>query len=292
MLIKSPDDIKKIKENGVLIGEILDKLVAMCKPGVSAGEIDRAAEKMIIKSGGRPAFKGYKNVPADSPFPSTICASANNQLVHGIAYDDDILEKGDIFTIDIGMEWPYKYQISKIKNQKLQSKDKKLGIIDFGKRQGLFSDTAVTVIVGGDDAAPEKTIELLRVTRESMEAGIRAAKVGNSVADIGKAVEDYINSQGKYGIIRDLVGHGVGHAVHEDPRIPNYYEARLGGFILKPGMVIAIEPMVSLGTHKVRTGADGWVIEMADGSLCAHYEHTVIITPDGPVVATRRPSEK
>ncbi len=276
MLIKSKYDTEQIQKGGKIMGEILERLAKMCKPGVSTGEIDRAAERMIIKAGGRPAFKGYSNGPYDTPFPTTICASANHQLVHGIAYDEDILEDGDIFTIDIGMEWPVKKQKVKIdgKNE---------------RNRGLFTDTAITVIVGN---VPERTKELLRVTKESLEVGIKAVKPGNSVADIGRAIENYINSQGKYGIVRDLVGHGVGHAVHEEPRIPNYYDHQLGAFVLKPGMVLAIEPMVSLGTHRVRTGPDGWTIEMADKSLCAHFEHTVIVTENGCVVATRRPGEK
>lgn len=267
MLIKKKHETEQIKKGGIIIGEILEKLGKMCKPGVSTGEIDRAAEEMIVKAGGRPAFKGHKNYPDDTPFPSTICASYNQQIVHGIARDEDILEDGDIFTIDIGMEWP-------CKNPK--------------RDRGFFTDTALTVIVG---KVPAKTKELLRVTRQSLEEAIKVVKPGNSIADIGRAVENYVNSQGKYGIIRDLVGHGVGHAVHEEPTIPNYYDPRLGSFILKPGMVLAIEPMISLGTHKVKTGADGWTIEMADGSLCAHFEHTVIVTENGCEVATRRPGE-
>lgn len=269
MLIKSAYDIEQIKKGGKIIGEILEKLAKMCKPGVSTGEIDRAAEKMIKKAGGKPAFKGYANGPHDTPFPTTICASANHQLVHGIAKDDDILENGDIFTIDIGMEWP-------VKNTKKFTR-------------GFFTDTALTVIVGN---VPEKTKELLRVTKASLEVGIKAVKPGNSVADIGRAIENYVNSQGKYGIVRDLVGHGVGHAVHEEPRIPNYYDPLMRAFILKPGMVLAIEPMISLGSHRVRTGPDGWTIEMADKSLCGHFEHTVIVTENGCEVVTRRPAER
>lgn len=241
------------------MGRILDDLAKMCRPGLSTWEIDVVAEKMIIEAGGRPAFKGYKTRSADKPFPSTICASVNEQLVHGIAKKEAILKNGDIFTIDIGMEW-----------------------------EGLFTDTATTVVIG---KIPAKTRELLRVTQESLERGINAIKPGNTVADIGKAVEDYIKSQGKYGIIRDLVGHGVGHAVHEEPRIPNYYDRNLDYIVLKPGMVIAVEPMVSLGGWRVTTADDGWTIKMADNSLCAHFEHTIIITKSGNVVATRRPSE-
>ncbi len=281
MLIKSKSDIEQLKKGGKIIGEILDTLAKMAKPGVSTGEIDAAAEKMIKKAGGRPSFKGYKSKADGVPFPTTICASANQELVHGIASKDIILDSGDIFSIDIGMEWPYKNQKSKCKMQNDNVKCK--------NQKGLFTDTALTVVVGD---TPDKTKELLRVTKEALEVGIKAVKPGNSVADIGKAIEDYVNAQGKYGIVRDLVGHGVGHGVHEEPRVPNYYEEKMGAFILKPGMVLALEPMISLGGHKIKTGADGWTIEMADGSLCAHFEHTVIVTEDGCFVATRRPGEK
>ncbi len=259
MLIKTPEEIKKIKEGGQIIGRILDDLSKMCRPGISTWEIDLAAEKMITAAGGRPAFKWYKTRSADKPFPTTICASINEELVHGIAKKDKILKNGDIFTIDIGMEWG-----------------------------GLYTDTAVTVPIGKISA---KTRELLRVTQESLERGIKVIKPGNTVADIGKAVEDYVKSQGKYGIVRDLVGHGVGHAVHEEPRIPNYYDRNLDYIVLKPGMVVAVEPMISLGGWRVATADDGWTIVMADGSLSAHYEHTIIVTKSGNVVATRRPNE-
>lgn len=267
MLIKNPEEIKKIKEGGQIIGRILEDLGKMCKPGISTWDIDLAAEKMIVEAGGRPAFKGYKTRPSDDPFPSTICASVNEELVHGIAKKDVILKNGDIFTIDIGMEWPY------------------TGPKDV---EGYYTDTALTVPIG---KIPPKTIQLLNVTQESLEAGIKAIKPGNTIADIGRAIEDYVKSQGKYGIVRDLVGHGVGHAVHEEPRIPNFYERNLDYFVIKPGMVLAIEPMLSLGGWKVTTANDGWTIVMADGSLSAHFEHTIVVTKSGNIVATRRPSE-
>ncbi|KKP59650.1 MAG: Methionine aminopeptidase [Candidatus Magasanikbacteria bacterium GW2011_GWC2_34_16] len=274
-LIKSKSDIKQLVEGGKIIGQILEKLGKMAKAGVSTWEIDQAAEKMILAAGGRPAFKGYKGYPEDTPFPTTICASCNHELVHGIAKKNVILKDGDIFTIDIGMEWPVR------KEKEVRSKEK--------SERGCFTDTAITVVVGKADKEVEK---LLRITRESLEVGIKAAQPGNSVADIGKAIEDFVKKQGNYGIVRDLVGHGVGHAVHEDPRVPNYYDKKLEHFILKPGMVIAIEPMISLGSHHVKTGPDGWTIVMADGSLCSHSEHTIVITEKGNLVITRRPSEK
>ena len=148
------------------------------------------------------------------------------------------------------------------------------------------------LFVKADVSNSAEVKELMRVTYGALGVGIKSAKSGNSVADIGKAIENYTKEQGKYGIIRDLVGHGVGYEVHEEPRIPNYYDKSLNNWILKPGMVIAIEPMISLGTYKVKTGDDGWAIEMNDGSLCAHFEHTVIITKGNPVVVTRRSDEK
>lgn len=264
--IKNPKEIKQILEGCKLTGEILEKLAKAVKAGMSTYDVDMMAEKMVKDAGGRPAFKGYKSSPDDTPFPSTICASVNEELVHAIARKDKILKDGDIFTIDFGMQWPFKKG-----------------------EPGYFTDTAVTVAVG---KIPAETQKLMDVTEESLWAGIRAAQPGNSVADIGRAVEDYVKSQGKYGIVRDLVGHGVGHAVHEDPRIPNYYDPRLERIKLKPGMVIAIEPMIAIGGWKVKMADDGWTIQMADDSLCAHFEHTVVITETGNIVATKRPSEK
>jgi methionyl aminopeptidase len=266
-LIKTRQEINQILQGGKIMGGILENLGKMVRPGMSTAEVDAAAEKMILEAGGKPAFKNYQNHPKDTPFPSTICASINEELVHGIARKDVILKDGDIFKIDIGMEWP------------------------MGKNgKGYFTDTAITVVVGNKMSKEVK--KLLEVTAESLEVGIRAAKPGSSVADIGRAIQKYVESQGGYGIVRDLVGHGVGHAVHEDPRVPNYYDRSLEKVILKPGMVIAIEPMIALGDWQVETGPDGWTIVMSDGKMCAHFEHTVVITDKGNKVATRRPGEK
>lgn len=257
--IKTKEDIEQILKGGKILGEILEALAKAVKPGVTSLEIDKLAEKLIKKAGGKPAFKGYKGRKNDPPFPSTICACVNEELVHGIARADQKLKNGDIFSIDIGME-----------------------------RKGFFTDTAITVIVG---EIPEKTKELLRVTKEALEIGIGAAKPGNTVADIGRAIEQFVKSQGNYGIVRDLVGHGVGHAVHEEPRVPNYYDKEMENWVLEPGVVIAIEPMIAIGHHAIETAEDGWTVRMKDKSLCAHFEHTIIITEDGNKVATRRPAE-
>jgi len=264
--IKTQEEIKQIIEACRLTGEVLEKLVMLTKPGMSTLAVDELAEKMIREVGGRPAFKGYA-AGGDIPFPNTICASVNAELVHAIATKDKILKDGDIFTIDIGMQWPFK------KGQ-----------------PGYFTDTAITFVVGNKKPSAEIQ-KLLDVTRDSMYAGIKAAVPGNSVADIGRAVENYVKSQGKYGIVRDLVGHGVGHAVHESPSIPNYYDKNLEKIKLNPGMVIAIEPMIALGTWRVKVDDDGWTIRMADDSMCAHFEHTIVITETGNIVATKRPGE-
>lgn len=266
MYIKDKDAIQQIKKGGKILGSILQQLSMMSRVGVRLKDIDKKAENLIKKKGGRPAFKGYRTNLSDNPFPSTICASINYELVHASGKRDIKLKDGDIFSIDIGMEYPYKK-----------------------KFRGYYTDTALTVIVGTVD---DKIQKLLYTTKNSLKAGIKAVKAGNSIADIGRAVENYVKSQGKYGIVRDLVGHGVGYEVHEEPRIPNFYDKHCNSFILKPGMVIAIEPMISLGTYKVATGPDGWAIEMADGSLSAHFEHTVIVTNNNPIVATMRRKEK
>jgi methionyl aminopeptidase len=270
MLIKQKKDIAQIKKGGKILAEILAKLTLLCQPGVSSWEIDRQAEKMILVAGGRPAFKKYRTHPTEPPFPATICASFNEEVVHGIPRKQDILENGDIFSIDIGMEWPYK------ENKKSSGR-------------GYFTDTAVTIIVGEVD---EKVKKLLQVTREALEVGIKTAKPGNSVAEIGRQIEKFVKSKGNYGIVHALTGHGVGHDIHEEPAVPNFYDPALKDFILQPGMVIAIEPMVTLGTGKVKIATDGWTIITADKSLSAHFEHTVIIGNKSNTIATRRPKEK
>lgn len=263
MKFKSKEDIKNMIENGKRMGEILERLADFCKAGISTYEVDKEAEKLMRKAGGLPAFKGYRTHVKERPFPGSICASLNEELVHGIPKKNVILKDGDIFSIDVGMLWPK------------------------GKA-GVISDTAITVAIG---KISEKTQKLLDVTKVALEKGIAAVRPGASVAGVGKAVETYVRSMGKYGIVRDLVGHGVGHSVHEDPYIPNYYDKSLESEKFEPGMIVAIEPMISLGDWRVSTKADGWTIKMADDSLSAHFEHTVIITDDGIIVPTRRPSE-
>lgn len=256
--IKTPQEISTIIEGGKIIGTLLQELIARAQPGVTTRELDQYAEEQILAAGGVPSFKHYRSYESDPAFPSTICASVNDQLVHTPA-SDYVLKAGDVLKIDIGMKYP-------------------------NTKEGMYTDTARTLIVGG--ASTPELDHLLTITQQSLDAGIAKARAGNSVADIAKAIEGHIVPH-NYGIIRQLVGHGVGHAVHEEPHVPNFYSSTTPKVTLKPGMVLAIEPMVSLGGHAIETGDDGWAITMSDGSLCAHFEDTVIITDSKPIIATR-----
>ncbi len=261
-LIKSKKDIQQLIEGGKLIGEIMQELYDMIVPGISTLDIDRLAEEKINKVGGIPAFKGYGGDKSHSSFPATVCVCIDDEVVHGIPSQERVLEDGNIVTVDIGMLWP--------------------------RRNGLFTDTAFTRPVG---KISKKTQKLLDATADSLEAGLSVAIAGNSLADIGRAVEDTIKARGKYGIVRNLCGHGVGHAVHEEPFVLNYYNSALESWKLESGMVLAIEPIINMGKHRVMTDDDDWTVRTADGSLSAHFEHTVVITDDQPIVVTRRPRE-
>lgn len=249
---KTAQEIADLREGGKILADILQTLVNMAKVGVTTREIDQAAERLIRQAGGEPAFKGYRSDPSDPPYPSTICASINEGLVHCPA-TDRALKDGDILSIDIGMRY-----------------------------KKLFTDMATTVAIG---VIPAKTQQLLDDTKTSLQKGIAAARLGGCVADISKAIESFLAPQG-YGIIKNLVGHGVGYAVHEEPRVPNFYRSNQPHVELKPGLVIAIEPMVCLGDEEIVTADDGWSINMADGSLSAHEEHTIAVTENGIVVIT------
>lgn len=253
--IKKPEEIKVIHEGGKKLAHILDTLASMAKPGIATIEIDRVAEKLIRECGGEPAFKGYRGYPAEPPFPTTICASVNNQLVHTPA-GKYVLQSGDILSIDIGMRYPAK--------------------------TGFFTDMAVTVPVGEITPEAEK---LISVTKRSLALGIEQVKPGNYIEDISRSIQGYVEGEG-FSIVRQLVGHGVGYAVHEEPRVPNYVTPKQPKFKLEPGLVIAIEPMVNIGSHDIETLDDGWTVVTADGSLAAHFEHTVVVTKEGFEILT------
>lgn len=232
---------------GALFGELEDRV----QPGVTTGEVDRFSEDFIRSHDGAvPAFKGLYG------FPKSVCASLNEEIVHGIPSDERVLEEGDILSVDVGV-----------------------------KLEGWYSDSARTFPVGEID---EETSELLDVTRRSLDAAIRAAVPGGHVGDIGAAVLQVVGDR-PIGIIRDLVGHGIGKELHEEPQVPNV--GRFGyGPLLREGMVLAIEPMLSLGTDQIRTLEDGWTVITADRTRSAHFEHTVAITTQGPRILTGAPA--
>ena len=244
--IKSAQQIEQMKKAGALSKMALRHVGAMVRPGVSTFELDQLAERIIRMHGGKPTFKGYGG------FPGSICASINDAVVHGIPNPDIILRDGDIISIDTG------------------------ATVD-----GWVGDNAWTFYVG--NPTPEVRA-LCEVTRDCLMAGIEQAVPGNRIGDIGFAVQSLAEEHG-YGVIRQYVGHGVGHAMHEDPNVPNYGK-RGRGVKLQAGMVIAIEPMITMGTHHVNTAPDGWLVTTNDNLPAAHYENTIAITNDGPVILT------
>lgn len=243
---KSSAEIEAMKEAGRVSAKVLREVGAQVRPGVSTLELDEFAEQIIRLEGGVPAFKGYGG------FPGSICSSINEQIVHGIPSASVILKEGDIISIDTG------------------------AIVD-----GWVGDNAWTYAVG--KISPEKQ-HLLEVTERSMWAGLEAACSGNHLGDIGHAVQSVAEAAG-YGVVREYVGHGIGRDMHEEPNVPNYGRLHTG-VKLEAGMVLAIEPMVNEGTHKTRQMSDGWLVCTRDGRPSAHFEKTVAITEDGPMILT------
>jgi methionyl aminopeptidase len=247
---KSKKELDKMRAAGQLVGQVLAHLRTMVKPGVTTLEIDYAAEKMIRDAGALPTFKGYNG------FPFSICASVNEQIVHGFpsAY---ALKEGDIFSIDCG-----------------------------ATLEGYVGDTATTVPVG---EVEEDKLKLIQVTEECLDRAIQQCRPGNHLGDIGWAVQQHAEANG-YSVVRDYVGHGIGRRMHEDPQIPNYGRPGLGPKI-KAGYVFAVEPMVNQGTHFTKVLGDGWTVVTMDGKPSAHAEHTIAITEEGPEVLTLVSSE-
>ncbi|ROO91142.1 methionine aminopeptidase type I [Actinocorallia herbida] len=249
--VKSPEQIELMRVAGRLVGETLALVAAAVKPGVSTLDLDRIAEDNIRGGGGIPSFIG---VPGPiTPFPATLCTSVNEEIVHCIPRADKVLREGDVVSIDCG------------------------AIV-----AGWHGDAAVTVAVG--EIAPDVS-SLLDVTEESLWRGMAACKVGGHLGDIGHAVESYVRSQGRYGIVEGYGGHGIGTEMHMEPFIPNVGR-KGGGMLLVSGMVFAVEPMVNLGKPHTEEMEDGWTVVTADRSPSAHFEHTVAITADGPQVLT------
>lgn len=252
--VKTEKEIEILRECGKRLAHVLDDLEKAVRPGVSTKELDMLAEKLIRATGDTPAFLGYQPYGADFPYPGTLCVSVNDEIVHGIGKDDHILKEGDIIGLDLGL----------IHN-------------------GLITDSARTVAAGKISPAAQK---LLDTTKQALEVGINAAKAGAHSGDIGYAIENFVKPY-KYGIVRELGGHGVGRQVHEEPYIPNYGTKKGVGAKLKPGMVIAIEPMLNIGKRGIVLAKDGYTYHTADRSLSAHFEHTVLITKDGPEILTK-----
>ena len=250
---KTEKEIRKIAYSGHLLAEVLNTVLKEVRPGIKSLELDALTEELIRKGGGTPSFKNYQPSRSEPPFPSTTCISFNDQLVHCPA-STRVLKDGDIISIDLGMEY-----------------------------EGLYTDMAMTVPVGKISRQAKK---LIRVTKKSLDLAIKQVKPGNYISDISRAIQQYAEKQG-FSVNKDLVGHGVGYAVHEEPRIPNFIADGQPEIELKTGMVIAIEPMVNIGSDKVKTLDDGWTVVTADGKLCAHFEHTVAVTEGEALVLTK-----
>lgn len=246
--IKSPDQILRMREAGLVVAEALAAVRDAVRPGITTGELDRVADQLIRSRGATPSFLGY----GDPPFPATICTSVNDAVVHGIP-GAQVIAEGDVVSIDCG------------------------AIVD-----GWHGDAAITVAVG---AVTEEVTELMRVTEEALWRGLAAARIGGRIGDISHAIEHYIGEQGDYGIVEDYTGHGIGTEMHLPPDVPNY--GRPGrGPRLKRGIALAVEPMVTLGHKETAVADDDWTVVTVDGSLSAHFEHTFALTDDGVWVLT------
>jgi methionyl aminopeptidase len=245
--IKTPQEIEKMRRSGGVVREVLEHVRQLVKPGATTMDLERAAEEKMTELGAVPAFKGYRG------YPCVLCTSVNQEVVHGIPSAERVLRDGDIVSIDTGV------------------------VMD-----GFYGDSAITVPVG-EKVAP-RTKKLLEVTKASLENGIRAVKIGATLGDVGYAVQEVVEADG-FSVVREFVGHGIGTHLHEDPQVPNY--GRRGqGLRLREGMVIAIEPMVNAGKAGVQVLSDGWTAVTQDGSLSAHFEHTVAVTAKGGLVLT------
>ena len=248
IVCRSAAELDRMREAGRLVGEVLTELASLVAPGVTTADLDEVAEKRIRRAGASPAFKGYHG------YPATICASINEEVIHGIPSGRRVLNEGDVISIDVGVSL-----------------------------DGYFGDSAITLPVG---QVSEQAATLLRVTEESLYKAIERVKVGARVSDIGHAVQQHVEAYG-FSVVREFVGHGIGQRMHEEPQVPNYGEPGRGPRLAE-GMVLAIEPMVNAGKPAVKVLGDGWTAVTRDSSLSAHFEHTVAVTSDGPRILTAR----
>ena len=247
VVLKSTEEIEKMRRAGRVVREVLELVRSHVKPGATTADLEKVAEARISALGARPAFKGYHG------YPCVLCTSVNSEVVHGIPSARRVLKDGDIVSVDCG------------------------AVID-----GFYGDAAITVPVG--QKLDATTARLLRVTEDSLKSGIAAVKPGATLGDIGAAVQSVVEAEG-FSVVRDFVGHGIGSNMHEDPQVPNFGEAGRG-MKLRTGMVIAIEPMVNAGAPDVRVLKDGWTAVTGDGSMSAHFEHTVAVTETGAMILT------
>jgi methionyl aminopeptidase len=247
-------ELEKLRRSGLLVYKILQDLKSMVKEGITTQDLEIAAERMIQEAGAKPAFKGYYSQAAGTKYPFVLCTSVNEEIVHGMPSAKRKLKQGDILSIDTGVQL-----------------------------DGYFGDSAVTVPVG---EVNESVKRLLKVTEESLELAIDRVRAGNRLFDVSGTVENYVVSNG-FSIVREFVGHGIGTSLHEEPQIPNYVDRRGENPRLKPGMVLAIEPMVNAGTPDTRVLSDKWTAVARDGSYSAHFEHMVAVTENGPWVLSR-----
>ncbi|QTX31506.1 type I methionyl aminopeptidase [Aminithiophilus ramosus] len=250
--LKSDHEIRNMKQAGRIVVDVLRLLEELIVPGVDTLTLDETAEALIVKSGGVPATKGYRVPGIASPYPASLCTSVNDEVVHGIPSRDRILREGDIVSVDI--------------------------VVGYDR---YFGDAARSYPVG---AVSEARRDLLQVTRESLDRALAAVRGGATLGDVGHAVESYVKPRG-FGLVRDYAGHGIGRHMHEPPQVPNYGKPGRG-LVLKPGMTLAIEPMVMSGGERVVTRPDGWTVVTADGSDAAHFEKTVLVTAEGAEILT------
>jgi methionyl aminopeptidase len=255
IFLKSEEEIERIRAASHVVVEVLNRLKEEAKPGVSTWELDKIAEEIALGKGAKPAFKGYRD------YPASVCFAINNEVVHGIPSKKKVLMEGDIVSLDFGAYF-----------------------------DGFYSDSAITIPLGKISPLAEK---LLHVTRNSLYKGIDKAYPSNRLFDISQAIQNHVEQEG-FSVVKAFVGHGIGRNLHEDPQVPNFVPENGNwgkGIRLKPGMVIAIEPMVNVGRPDIRILSDGWTAVTMDGTLSAHFEHTVAITENGPVILTEERRE-
>ncbi len=253
--IKTKQEIEILRRGGKLLAGILKKVTTEVRAGVSTGYLDRLAESLIFESGGTPSFKGYKIKGVKTPYPASLCTSINDEIVHAIPHENRLLQEGDIVGVDIGMRWP--------------------------ATNGLYTDMAVTVGVG---KISKEAAHLIKRTEEALAVGIHAVRAGVKIGDIGYKIQKYLEHYG-YGVVRDLAGHGVGYKLHEEPLIPNFGKPGTGSELFE-NMVIAIEPMATLGSWKIELLDDEWTFRTADKSISAHFEHSLVVTKSGAEILT------